>query len=95
MVTLSFPENNSGTHPSTGSSQLSRTPCPSPALPLSQVFMQTLCPAHLCSHQPQSQILSPPLLGQLLTSATFPDTTQGPRTPSGTELQSRTQTFPS
>ena len=59
MVTLSFPENNSGTHPSTGSSQLSHTPCPSPALPLSQVFMQTLCPAHLCSHQPQSQILSP------------------------------------
>lgn len=58
-------------------------------------LLQTLCPAHLCSHQPQSHLLSPPLLGQLLTNAAFPDTTQGPRTPSGTKVQSRARTFPS
>lgn len=58
-------------------------------------LLQTLCPAHLCSHQPQSHEPSPPLLGPLLTTATFPDTTQGPKTPSGAEVQSRTRTFPS
>lgn len=57
MVTLSFSRKQlRNTLPLRQAAlQLSRTPCPSPALPLSQVFMQTLCPATYVHTSPKAR----------------------------------------